>query len=108
VDNFSSKKFLKVLEFQEVVPYLYYLLSKINKMFLNMKLSELALQKIMDSKSLPKKLREALGVSRVTMWKYINDNHENLTKAAALKVIREETGLNDDQILEESPVESRA
>jgi hypothetical protein len=66
-----------------------------------MKLSELALQKIADSRSLPKKLQEALGVSRVTMWKYLKDNNDELTKAAALKVIREETGLSDEQILEE-------
>jgi hypothetical protein len=65
-----------------------------------MKLSELALQKIADSRSLPKKLQDALGVSRVTMWKYLKDNSDELTKAAALKVIREETGLTDDQILE--------
>lgn len=74
-----------------------------------MKLSQLALQRIQDSRSLPKKLQEALGVSRVTMWKYLKDNSDELTKAAAIKVIREETGLSDAQILEESaPVESRA
>lgn len=65
-----------------------------------MKLSKLALQKITDSRSLPKKLQEALGVSRVTMWKYLKDNSDELTKAAAMKVIREETGLGDDEILE--------
>jgi predicted DNA-binding transcriptional regulator AlpA len=65
-----------------------------------MKLSQLAIQKILDSKSLPKKIQEALGVSRVTIWRYIKDNDDELTKAAALKVIREETGLTDDEILE--------
>lgn len=69
-----------------------------------MKLSVLALQRIMDSKSLPKKLQEVLNVSRTTMWKYLKDNDDELTKAAALKVIREETGLSDDQILEENGI----
>jgi hypothetical protein len=73
-----------------------------------MKLSKIALQKIQDSRSLPKKLQEALGVSRVTMWKYIKGNDDELTKAAALKVIREETGLTDDQILEETETEKSA
>ena len=66
-----------------------------------MKLSQIAIQKIQDSRSLPKKLQDALGVSRVTMWRYLKDNDDELTKAAALKVIREETGLSDDQILED-------
>jgi hypothetical protein len=67
-----------------------------------MKLSQIALQKILDSKSLPKKLQAVLDVSRVTMWKYLKDNDENLTKAAVIKILREETGLSDSEILEES------
>ncbi len=65
-----------------------------------MKLTQIALQRISDSRSLPKKLAGVLKVSRVTMWRYINDNHDSLTKAAALQVIREETGLADHEILE--------
>jgi hypothetical protein len=72
-------------------------------MFTSMRLSQLAIQKIQDSKSLPKKIQDALGVSRVTMWKYLKDNDDELTKAAALKVIREETGLTDEEILEVEP-----
>lgn len=55
---------------------------------------------IKDSRSLPKKLAEALGVSSVTMWRYLKENSDDLTKAAALVVIRDETGLTDDEILE--------
>lgn len=74
-----------------------------------MKLSQIALQRIQDSRSLPKKLQDALGVSRVTMWKYLKDNDDELTKASVLKIIREETGLDDSQILEETePAENRA
>lgn len=52
------------------------------------------------------KLGELIGVSEKSVYRYINDNDDNLTKAAALAFIREETGLNDDQILEteEEPI----
>lgn len=36
-----------------------------------------------------------------TIRAYIKHNSDNLTKAAALQVIREETGLKDSEILEE-------
>lgn len=73
-----------------------------------MKLTETVIQRISDSKSLPKKLRDALGVSRTTFWRYINENNDSLTKAAALNIIREETGLTDDQILEAEPAGNAA
>jgi transcriptional regulator with XRE-family HTH domain len=66
-----------------------------------MKLTLLALQKIQDSRSLPKKIKDVLGVSRATMWKYLKDNDDELTKAAVIKILREETGLSDEQLLEE-------
>lgn len=43
----------------------------------------------------------SLKVGHTTAYSYIKDNSENLTKAAALKAIREETGLTDAEILEE-------
>lgn len=48
------------------------------------------------------KLAIELGCSDRSIIRYIDDNDFNgpLTTAGALKVIREETGLNDDQILE--------
>lgn len=46
------------------------------------------------------KLSTALNVGPQAVYKMIQNNHDNLTKAAALKVIREETGLTDEQILE--------
>jgi plasmid maintenance system antidote protein VapI len=48
-----------------------------------------------------KKLAEAIGVSEPSIYRFINDNDDNLTKAAALKVIESETGLTQEQILEE-------
>jgi hypothetical protein len=73
-----------------------------------MKLTQIAIQRITDSRSLPKKLQAVLGVSRVTIWRYIKDNSDELTKAAALVVIREETGLSDAEILEPEPEGARA
>lgn len=46
-------------------------------------------------------LKKALGISEPTLYRYINDNSDDLTKVSALKVIREELGLLDSEILEE-------
>lgn len=42
----------------------------------------------------------ALDVTEQTIIRYITDNHDNLTKAAALKVIEAETGLKGDKLLQ--------
>lgn len=42
----------------------------------------------------------ALNRSVMTVTRWIDTNDDNLTKAAALKVIREELGVTDDEILE--------
>jgi hypothetical protein len=42
----------------------------------------------------------ALNVSEMSVRRYIESNDDNLTKAASLEVIREETGLTDSEILE--------
>lgn len=44
----------------------------------------------------------ALDCSHTAARRYIKDNDDNLTKAAMLKAIREEFGLDDSQILEET------
>jgi predicted transcriptional regulator len=46
------------------------------------------------------KIALALGVSDQTVTRYIKENNDELTKAASLQVIREETGLTDKQILQ--------
>lgn len=64
-----------------------------------MKLTKSVLKEI----NIPKtrmKLGLALDCSERTIARYIDEGSDNLTKAAALKVIREETGLTDEQILE--------
>jgi len=42
-----------------------------------------------------------LNKSSYTIEKWIRDNDDSLTKAAAMKIIREELGLTDSEILEE-------
>lgn len=66
-----------------------------------MKLSKLALLAIKgcDGES-KKRMMAVLGVAYTTFLKYLSENDDNLTKAAALKVIREETGLRDDQLMD--------
>lgn len=43
---------------------------------------------------------DALGCTEFTISRYIQKNSDNLTKAAAMQIIREVTGLADDEILE--------
>ena len=43
---------------------------------------------------------DALGCTEFTIARYIQKNSDNLTKAAALQVIREVTKLSDEEILE--------
>jgi hypothetical protein len=68
-----------------------------------MKLTQKALDKIRNPK-VRALLVIALGVTDQSIMNYIKSNSDELTKAAALKVIREETGLDDSQILIEEEV----
>ena len=43
---------------------------------------------------------DALGCTEFTIARYIQRNSDNLTKAAAMQVIREVTGFTDEEILE--------
>ena len=47
-----------------------------------------------------RQLMDALKVTEFTIARYMQKNHENLTKAAAMQVIREVTGLPDSEILD--------
>ena len=50
---------------------------------------------------LRRRIKEALDISEPTFYRLITENDDDLTKAAALKVIREELGIGDSEILEE-------
>lgn len=65
-----------------------------------MRLSQKALD-LVKEQNLRQKIALSLGLTDRTMWRYIQNNDDNLTKAASLKLIRQETGLSDDEILEE-------
>lgn len=71
-----------------------------------MKLSHIAILAVRGSRGIVDKLATALDVTDKTVYRYIKENSDELTKAAALNVIRTETGLTDEQIL--APAESRA
>lgn len=72
-----------------------------------MRLSALALQKINNT---PTRLRLALKIGCTERWISImikeNPNDSDFTKAGIVQVIREETGLDDSQILEDVPTEA--
>lgn len=67
-----------------------------------MKIKRKILEKINASTKLKTQLALALNKSVFSIQRYIDENDDNLTKASVLKVIREELGLSDSQILEES------
>ena len=68
-----------------------------------MKIKNLIIMAIRGNTNLRKRLKETLDISEPTLYRLITENNSNddLTKAAALKVIREELGLTDSEILEE-------
>ena len=65
-----------------------------------MKLSQKAL-KVINTSGIRRLLMDVLGCTEFTIARYIQKNSDNLTKAAALQVIRKATGLTDSEILEE-------
>ncbi|AEV96644.1 hypothetical protein A4D02_20965 [Niastella koreensis] len=64
-----------------------------------MKLSQKALKAI-NNPVTRRRLMDVLGCTEFTIARYIQKNSDNLTKAAALQVIREATKLPDEEILE--------
>jgi hypothetical protein len=66
-----------------------------------LQLTQTALKAIQKrSPGIKSKLALALLCSEGSINRYIRENHDNLTKAAALQVLREETRLSDKQLLE--------
>jgi hypothetical protein len=66
-------------------------------------LTSKALDHIKQSQQLKLKLATALNCSQQTINRYLVNNDDNLTKAAALEIIAEGTGLKDSEILEDVP-----
>jgi hypothetical protein len=70
-----------------------------------MKLTKIALDEIKSNKRARARLALALDKSDFTIQRYLASNSDELTKAAALEVIRQETGLDDSEILEKETVQ---
>lgn len=70
-----------------------------------MKLSKIAILALRGSKDLRDKLAAELKTSLGTVNRWVANNDDSLTKAAALKVIREELNLTDVDLLEEESKE---
>lgn len=65
-----------------------------------MTLTQTALDRIREPR-IRMRIAVALGITDQAVTKLIKRKSTNLTKIAALQVIREETGLSDQEILEE-------
>jgi hypothetical protein len=73
-----------------------------------MKLSKIALLALKGTgKEAKERIAEALGTSLNSVWRWISENKNNgdLTKAKAVEIIAEETGLDAGQVLEEETSE---
>lgn len=66
-----------------------------------MRIKKKVLEKMDGNDALVVRLVRELEVSYPTIRRWIVNNDDNLTKAAAMKIIREELDLTDSQILEE-------
>lgn len=69
-----------------------------------MRLSVTGISILRGNKAIWEAVRASIGVSRASMYRYIKDNESDLTKAAALQVLRRETGLTDSELLEEERI----
>lgn len=67
-----------------------------------MRIKKEVIEKIKGDKEIVARLCGSLNKSYPTIHRWLDENHELLTTASALKVLREELGLTDAQILEES------
>lgn len=64
-----------------------------------MELTEKALAEIKKSKRLRGRLALELDRTDFTIIRWVESKNDNLTKASALKIIREETGLSDRELI---------
>lgn len=69
-----------------------------------MRIKKIVLMAIKGNKNIRRRLKEVLDISEPTLYKKLTENSDDLTKAAAMQVYREELELTDSEILEEVPV----
>lgn len=83
-------------------PYICTVILKNTKNIQTMRLSPAAILSIKGFSTEDKnRLAAALEIGIKTLYRYLDSNDPNLTKAAALVVIREVTGLPDSEILKD-------
>jgi len=67
-----------------------------------MKLTNIAILALKGSdQGIKERIAAAVGVTPSTVYRWIAENNKGLTLAAALKIIADETGLTNEQMLEE-------
>lgn len=70
-----------------------------------MKLSNIAILAIKGARGFVKKVMDDQGVTNTTVYRWIRDNDDMLTKASILAIIKKETGLTDADILDSAVIE---
>lgn len=58
-----------------------------------------AINLLLPNKMIKDKIAEACGVTYFAVHRWVQDNDPKLTQADAMRVIRDQTGMTDDQIL---------
>lgn len=73
-----------------------------------MKLKKLVLMAIKGNTDIRRKIKETLDISEPTLYRLLTENDDDLTKAAVLKILREDLELTDIEILEELETEHQS
>lgn len=87
------------LDFEQIVPYICSTIIKNKKIMRLSKAAILALKGM--SRDQKEKIAESCDREPSTVYRWIANADDNLTKAGPLKAIREITGLTDNELLEE-------
>lgn len=77
-----------------------------HQIYKTMALTIIALNHIKTNKRLRSLLALGLNRTEYTILRWADGNDDNLTKAVSMRIIREETGLGDHEILEQEPTEA--
>lgn len=83
------------------LPYLYFIKFTESNIANMVVIKATVLATLRNTKKAKNRLALVFNKSSYTIEKWIRDNDDNLTKAAALLIIREELGLTDEEILEQ-------
>lgn len=75
--------------------------SFVNENTTKMKIRKIVLMAIKGNRDIRQRIKQTLGISEPTLYRILTENDDDLTKAAVLKVIREDLNLTDAEILED-------